>query len=171
MSWRNLRHPNIMRHRSNHAPADPAQNRACGPVDRMVTWSLDAADALEGRRVRRSFAQALQWFGYADDALFCAELAFGEMLGNAVRHAGGRIEIVLDGTGADAVVHVLDEGRGFAAHHETPDDAWAESGRGLRLIRLMTDDFIVSSRPGGGSDVGARLPRRPFTLRHRDYGT
>lgn len=160
-----------MRHRSNHAPADPALNRACGSVDRIVSWSLDAVDALEGRRVRRAFGQALQILGYTDEARFCAELAFGEMLGNAVRHAGGRIEIVLDGTGPEAVVHVLDQEHGFAANVEVPDDAWAESGRGLRLIRLMTDDFTVAGRPGGGSDVCAVLPQRPFTMRQRDYGT
>ena len=42
-----------------------------------------------------------------------AELIFGELLGNVVRHAPGLVEITLDWTAELPVLHVLDNGPGF----------------------------------------------------------
>jgi anti-sigma regulatory factor (Ser/Thr protein kinase) len=133
-------------------------DRAGGAADGVLTWTFDAGDALEGRRVRHAVAGALLALGYPDDAVFNAELVFGELLGNVVRHAGGRVEIRLDGSMPDAVLHVLDEGRGFARNPKL-SDAWAEGGRGLALIEFLVDDFSVSHRAGRGAHARAVLRR------------
>jgi anti-sigma regulatory factor (Ser/Thr protein kinase) len=106
--------------------------------------------------VRHAVAAALFALGYSDEAVFNAELVFGELLGNVVRHAGGRVEIRLDGGEPDAVLHVLDEGSGFTRNPKL-SDAWAEGGRGLALIEFLVDDFSVSHRPGGGAHARAVL--------------
>jgi anti-sigma regulatory factor (Ser/Thr protein kinase) len=126
-----------------------------------ISWWLDANDALEGRRVRHAFVDQLRAFGYTGEACFRAELALGEMLGNVVRHAGGKMLVRLDTTAPEAVVHVLDEGCGFAYDAKPAQDTWAESGRGLALIQLMVGDFAVRSRNGGGAHVQAVLRRLP----------
>lgn len=129
------------------------------PSHTVTCWSVDAADALAARRVRGAFVDRLRALGYGAEACFRAELAFGEMLGNAVRHAGGTMQIRLDATQPDAVVHVLDEGRGFAADAPAADDAWSECGRGLPLIRAMVEEFTIRRRSCGGTHVRAVLPR------------
>jgi anti-sigma regulatory factor (Ser/Thr protein kinase) len=45
-----------------------------------------------------------------------------------------------------------------------PNDVYSESGRGLFMISLLSDDFSVSKRPEGGSHARAVLSlyRRPF---------
>lgn len=135
------------------------------PAHAVTCWLVDAADALAGRRVRHAFAGRLRELGYSDDACFCAELAFGEMLGNVVRHAGGTMQILLDASQSDAVVHMMDEGRGFAPDARPAGHTWSESGRGLPLIRAMVDDFTICRRSLGGTHVRAVLPRSARCVR------
>jgi anti-sigma regulatory factor (Ser/Thr protein kinase) len=142
----------------DYSPAPLGLERPPGSV---YSWWLDANNALEGRRVRHAFVDLLRALGYTTEACFRAELALGEMLGNVVRHAGGKMLVRLDTTDAEAVVHVLDEGGGFAYETEPAQDAWAENGRGLALIGLMVGEFAVKNREGGGSHVQAVLRRLP----------
>jgi anti-sigma regulatory factor (Ser/Thr protein kinase) len=52
---------------------------------------------------------------------------------------------------------VLDEGPGFAHIPALPRDVYSESGRGLFIISLLSDDFNVAVRPEGGSHARAVL--------------
>jgi anti-sigma regulatory factor (Ser/Thr protein kinase) len=133
--------------------------RALGPQDGLHTWPIDAANALEGRRVRRDLSETLNTLGYGRTARFQAELALGELLGNVVRHTRGEAEVRFDASARDAVLHVLDRGCGFHRNAKLPANAFSESGRGLFLVEAMVDDLIVSPRPSGGSHVRAVLRR------------
>ncbi|HEY4440967.1 MAG TPA: ATP-binding SpoIIE family protein phosphatase [Candidatus Elarobacter sp.] len=135
-----------------------------GPADGLKTWTIDARNALEGHRLRREFAEQLKVLGYGDAARFQAELAFGELLGNVVRHAPGATEVRLDPTCGEAVVHVLDGGCGFHHNAKLPEEAYAEGGRGLFLVGTMVDDLVVGPRPEGGAHVRAVLRRHPADL-------
>jgi anti-sigma regulatory factor (Ser/Thr protein kinase) len=93
--------------------------------------------------------------GFED--VYAAELVFGELVGNAVRHAPGRVEVTIDWSTSAPVLHVLDRGPGFRHTPVLPDDPYSEYGRGLFLISSLTDDFRVSRRPNGGSHARAVL--------------
>jgi anti-sigma regulatory factor (Ser/Thr protein kinase) len=88
-------------------------------------------------------------------------LIFGELLGNVVRHAPGLVEITLDWNDEAPVLHVLDNGSGFAsrrARERLPDDDWSESGRGLFIVNACAAAFSVQARPGCGTHASATLP-------------
>jgi anti-sigma regulatory factor (Ser/Thr protein kinase) len=129
------------------------------PGEGTLSWSFDAGDALAGRRVRHALVDLLRAFGYDLEARFAAELAFGELIGNVVRHCGGPVEVWLDTSRHEGVLHVLDRGRGFKHAPRLPDEDLAEGGRGLHLIDAMVGDFSVADRPGGGSHVRVVLRR------------
>jgi len=121
-----------------------------------VEWKFDSASEMDAHRLRREFMELLHARGAGDfDA---AELVYGELIGNAVRHAPGRITVRLawDGDCPTLVVH--DEGRSFQPKIALPYDPLAESGRGLFIVRTLALDFRVEDVVGDGSRVIARLP-------------
>ncbi len=131
------------------------------PIER---WFFDATDAQAGQAARRAFREGLRVRMADRDSIDKAEIVFGELVGNAVRYAPGPVEVTVDWSGAAPVLHVLDEGPGFHHVPALPRDVYSESGRGLFLISLLSEDFSVSKRPGGGSHARAvlSLHRHPF---------
>ncbi|MEO7039114.1 MAG: ATP-binding protein [Candidatus Elarobacter sp.] len=89
--------------------------------------------------------------------LHAAELVFGELIGNAYRHARGSIDVMLDVSGTVGVLHVLDNGHGFEFRPRLPADPLEERGRGLFLVKTFADEFSFESRRGGGSHARAVL--------------
>ena len=104
----------------------------------MRRWSFASLDAeglvTHATRVSRA-ADRLWTFGVA---LETAELVLGELAGNVVRHAAGAVEFVLDNTGGDLVLHVIDDGPGFERAPMLPIDVMSESGRGLFIVSQLT---------------------------------
>lgn len=90
---------------------------------------------------------------FSADDIASAELVFGELIGNVVRHAksGCDAEIAIDHGGPRTVLHVLDRGAGFHHISRLPPDPYAETGRGLFLIAALTGELTVTERPDGGS--------------------
>jgi len=131
----------------------------------LARSSFDATDGDAATAARRSFAASLspQQFSKVDVAN--AEVVFGELCGNVACHAPGVVDIVVDGSGPQTVLHVLDRGAGFRHLSRLPGDPNSESGRGLYIIAAMTTEFIVSQRPDGGSHARAVLVGRyPISL-------
>ena len=91
------------------------------------------------------------------DEVFDLTLAVGEALGNAVDHACERGVLVTLAVYDDRViVDVADCGAGFAlsADEETPEAAAeAERGRGIKLMRLLTDAVSISPKSTGKGTV------------------
>jgi PAS domain S-box-containing protein len=137
--------------------------RVLGDDANVARWSFDARDEAEGRAVRAAFGALLDRSGARDDERFAAEVVFGELLGNVVRHAPGEIEIVLEWDPERApVLHVLDRGSGFFLAPRLPTDLLAERGRGLYIVWALADELNVTKRPGGGAHARAVLAvRRP----------
>lgn len=125
-------------------------------------WQLDASDPAAASAMRKRFTSALPTQRFSAENIADAELVFGELIGNIVRHAGanGRAEIVLDHSGPRTVLHVLDQGAGFRYVSRLAPDPYSEHGRGLFLIAAMTADFVVDQRPDGGSHARAVLQGR-----------
>lgn len=127
-----------------------------------VAWSFDAT-AAASNGARRAFMSCLKSRGDAAQILdlTAAELIFGELMGNVVRHAPGPVEIILDWTGTLPVLHVLDSGPGFESRRKRerlPDDDWSESGRGLFIVNACARDFALRNREVCGTHASATLP-------------
>ena len=132
-------------------------------------WSADVSDALQGMRARRDFCEYLTRFATITSDVSAAELIFGELLANIVRHAYGSGTFSLDWRDPHARLVVEDRGCGF---REPPrgslEDPAAESGRGLALVALLAVEVSLSNRPGGGACIRVVLPvERSRDRRHR----
>jgi anti-sigma regulatory factor (Ser/Thr protein kinase) len=127
-----------------------------------AAWSFDTRSAASNG-ARRAFLACLKskaGQGVAID-LAAAELIFGELLGNVVRHSPGRVDIILDWTAVLPVLHVLDRGPGFRSRRKRerlPVDELSESGRGLFIVNACAPDFSVRNRNGRGTHASATLP-------------
>jgi anti-sigma regulatory factor (Ser/Thr protein kinase) len=142
------------------AAADPAP-RGDQPLW-TAAWSFDSSSSASNG-ARRAFLACLNskaGLGAAIDVA-AAELIFGELLGNVVRHAPGQVDIVLDWTDVLPVLHVLDRGPGFRSRRKRerlPVDELSESGRGLFIVNACAPVFSVRNRNGRGTHASATLP-------------
>lgn len=123
--------------------------RAC------VELPLDPRAAGAARRTTR---QVLQGWGLQDeDLLHDVAVVVSELVGNGVRHGGGRcgLEVLMDETTVEVAVidgsAVLPQPRGFE------DDA--EGGRGIAIVGAISREWGVQEQPDGGKRVFARLAR------------
>ncbi len=128
--------------------------------ERVTRWSFRCDDAAVATRVRREFVRVLQSANATEAEVADAELVFGELLGNVVRHTDGHVEAALDLTADEPVLHVLDEGPGFTFYARLPNDNMSESGRGLYITTTLARDVSVVERPGGGSHARVVLAAR-----------
>ncbi|MDB5027829.1 MAG: putative sensor protein [Candidatus Eremiobacteraeota bacterium] len=118
-------------------------------------WRFASGDARTGANVRHEIGDLVaRWTGRGD-ARFNSELAFGELIGNAVRHAPGPVRVLVstDGDGTAQLV-VEDDGPGFTPRGGAIDP-FAESGRGLGLVRRVADEIHIDSTSRGGARVTA----------------
>ena len=120
-------------------------------------WSFEVGDAGRATAARRDYTARRRDAGLSRDQLHAAELVFGELVGNAYRHAYGPIDVILDVSGTVAVLHVLDSGKGFEFRPRLPLDPMAERGRGLFLVKAFADEFSMQRRRTGGSHARAVL--------------
>jgi len=116
-------------------------------------WRFMSQDGRTGAMIRRDIGDLVaRWTG-REDARFGSELAFGELLANATRHAPGPVRVLAfhDGDGI-AQVTIEDTGAGFTAA-ELAVDPLAETGRGLALVRSVADRVEIEPTVRGGSRV------------------
>jgi serine/threonine-protein kinase RsbW len=84
------------------------------------------------------------------------EIALTEACANVVKHATGadQFEVRLDVAGDRCAIDVLDNGTGFdpaAADGDTSPSSESERGRGLFLIKSLSDNVRMHSAPRSGS--------------------
>lgn len=125
---------------------------SAGPAGVFQGWEFLASDAGAAAACRREVVSCLgDAAGGNPSDCFSAELVFGELLGNVVRYAGGWVRVVLDFSGRKPVLHVLDRGPGFVVNARLPSDSLSDRGRGLFLVKSLSEDFGVSRRFPTGS--------------------
>lgn len=122
-----------------------------------TSWAFDAENARAAHEARAELAAYLRerTSGAAD--IGAAELVFGELVGNVVRHAPGPIEVQVEWTGPQPVLHVIDRGRGFLRDPSLPIDMLSESGRGLYIVSQLADALRIERIAGYGNHVAAVL--------------
>ncbi|HEX3465986.1 MAG TPA: SpoIIE family protein phosphatase [Candidatus Elarobacter sp.] len=117
-------------------------------------WRFSSEDGRSGAKIRQEIGELVaRWTG-DDDARFSSELAFGELIANAVRHAPGPVR-ALASADADGTAHLImeDSGEGFAAARNDVPDPLSENGRGLSLVRAVADDVRIEKTSRGGTRV------------------
>ncbi|MBV8244666.1 MAG: SpoIIE family protein phosphatase, partial [Candidatus Eremiobacteraeota bacterium] len=118
-----------------------------------IRWSFDAENARAAQDARGEFVRYVE--AHAKDAseVLSAEVIFGELVSNVVRHAPGPIDIELDWSESRPILHVIDRGPSFAHRRDLPLDPLSESGRGLFIIRTLSQNFEVERIAGFGNHV------------------
>lgn len=106
--------------------------------------------------VRRLAAQALRSFGVTEPDVGDVQVAIGEACANVIKHAidSDTYEVQVQLTAERCTITVIDQGRGFdaTAIPENPDPH-SEGGRGLTLIRALTDNVAFRNEPQAGTVV------------------
>jgi serine phosphatase RsbU (regulator of sigma subunit)/CHASE3 domain sensor protein/anti-sigma regulatory factor (Ser/Thr protein kinase) len=120
------------------------------------TWTIDARVEASTRRLKRALLWHLSEVASPDSDLAAVELILGELVGNVARHSPGEAEITLAYDDGTASLQVCDSGKPFQPANGTPD-LYAESGRGLFLVRTMSRDLKVE-RTQNGNRVSVLLP-------------
>jgi PAS domain S-box-containing protein len=123
-------------------------------------WAFDAENAQAAHDARSEFVARLLERATPDSDVEAAELIFGELVGNVVRHAPGPIDVQLQWTGEQPVLHVTDQGKGFIRNPALPVDPLSESGRGLYIISLLSHSVKAERIPGYGNHIAVELPVR-----------
>jgi anti-sigma regulatory factor (Ser/Thr protein kinase) len=120
-------------------------------------WRFETLDADVLQELRQEF-RALLLGRMGSDELIAAELVLGELIGNAVRHAPGPVDIVMDLHDEQSpVLHMLDEGPGLSLSTTLPADPFSESGRGLYIVSELARTFAVTRRTPRGTHARAVL--------------
>ncbi len=131
-----------------------------------MDWYL-AADAGAASELRREVRSYLRRHSTADSDVDGAELAFSELLTNAVEHSGqNAIWVSLDWMSVHPVVTIHDLGPSFElTERDVPADS--PRGRGLIIASHLTLELGVAAKRAGGNRVSAVLDvERPATRDH-----
>lgn len=121
------------------------------------TWSFDARDEAAATRVKRAFLRRIADIRPHYDVA-PAEMIYGELMSNVVRHTPGWAKVVLDIDESGVALEVCDRGAAFSAGEPLRADEFGESGRGLQLIRSLSGNVSVR-RSSAGNCVRVMLPR------------
>jgi anti-sigma regulatory factor (Ser/Thr protein kinase)/predicted ArsR family transcriptional regulator len=122
-----------------------------------MDWYLNPPSAATATRLRRQITALLSRHTADKDQVWVAATTVGELVGNAVDHAGGPVWVSLDWSGRQPVLTVHDLGPTFELEPRLPEIT-AERGRGLWLVSQMVNDLAVAAKRAGGKRVTATLP-------------
>jgi serine phosphatase RsbU (regulator of sigma subunit) len=128
-----------------------------------ANWGFDVADSAAAYAIKQDYLSAVLGYTGRDAETSAYEMIFSELVGNALRHAPGRLSLALSTDEDGLWLHVMDEGLGFDAKPALPKDIWSESGRGLFLVHALADAVVVRRLPKYGSYIKVLLPvARPY---------
>jgi len=120
-------------------------------------WTFDVGDPGAAAAARAGISAYLAARHASAQELRDAELIYGELIGNALRYAGGTVDVRLDWQSTAPVLHVLDDGPGFLYIPRYPTDLLAEAGRGLFIVSRLVDELTILPRSPGGTHARAVL--------------
>ncbi len=101
---------------------------------------------------------------FSDEELYDIITAVGEVCDNAIEHGRSELGVEVDYsmTASEFRVEVKDHGPGFdpAGRGEHPPDVFAESGRGIFLMKNLMDHLEIDAAPGRGTRIVMTKLRR-----------
>ncbi len=125
-----------------------------------MEWCFESANEIYPSTMRQEVMATLHEQGMPDSDFGSAELIFGELISNVIRHALGSVRVRLDWDGEFPQLSVRDGGLPFNPTFELPKDPLAESGRGLYIVKTLAKEFRLSPDKPEGSVACATLPVR-----------
>ncbi|GAA0604153.1 hypothetical protein GCM10009547_02420 [Sporichthya brevicatena] len=112
--------------------------------ERRLLLSADLASVTHGRHFVRDTLLEWDLARLVEDA----ELGVSELIANAVRHA--RTDVTLSIAAADRVTISIADGEPMLHRPFVPGgDEIPESGRGLKIVAAVSDDWGIEARSGG----------------------
>jgi anti-sigma regulatory factor (Ser/Thr protein kinase) len=126
----------------------------------VTYWGFRCENASAAPPFRRHFRRVIDVLTAEGSDRFAAELIFGELVGNVVRHSPGPIEVRLEFSDRTTILSVTDEGEPFDPAAELPEDPWADSGRGLFLVHALGSPMEIKPRPERGKTICVELDLR-----------
>jgi len=146
---------------SENAPRDDSALLLLNVIELVVAdrarhnvWHFDARNQVVARRVKRELLAALAALGPCAPDPALAEIVYGELMSNVVRHTPGSARIYFEVRDRGVVLCVQDRGAPFAAggslngYAHAPADS-AESGRGIFIINSLCGKVRVEPAAGG----------------------
>jgi anti-sigma regulatory factor (Ser/Thr protein kinase) len=144
------------------------------PALEYPVWRFDAREVLVGRRVKRELLAALGALGPLQPESIIAEMVFGELLSNVVRHTPGAACVSFTVEDGHVVLSVEDYGAlysiGGLGIHTGATPEYAESGRGLFMIAALCERIRIEPTRSGkittvvlplaGDDAWTNSPRQ-----------
>ncbi len=128
-------------------------------------WKFASDDARTAQVARSSFVAYLRAHDLLEGDIAAAEIVFGELVGNVVRHAPGPIDVELAWNDAAPLLVVRDRGAGFEPRSTAlPADDYSENGRGLYLIATFANMPSVRRRADGGAEIAVQLALQSAAL-------
>jgi len=124
-------------------------------VDGAPHWRFGADDALRAQPTRRSLRRWLAEQTSGD--MEGAELIYGELVGNVVRHSPGSIDVDVSITERVRLV-VQSAGKAIALDPRLPDSPLSECGRGLYIVNRLGASLASVALPIFGNQVSVDLP-------------
>lgn len=121
-------------------------------------WEFASPDARTAPSRRSEFSNFLRQYGTHGSDFSAAELIFGELVANVVRHAPGKIRIRVEWNDVAPTLHVDDGGHGFRWQPYLPRDPLAEFKRGLFIVQKLSGDVRVHASQLSGARVSVVLP-------------
>ncbi|MEM9040760.1 MAG: ATP-binding protein [Actinomycetota bacterium] len=125
-----------------------------------MQWILPTSDHEAASALRREVRAYLARHARPGADLDLAEIAFSELLTNAVEHAGTQVWVDLDWSRARPVITIHDLGTDALDAERTTTtsvDPAQPSGRGLLIARAFSRDVEMRHRPDTGTTVRVEL--------------
>jgi len=148
----------IMRLVSKVQARDDAAILAIRLDGKRANWGFNVADSAAAYAIKKDYMSAVFAYAGRSAETSACETIFSELVGNALRHAPGRLSLALTTDDEGLWLHIMDEGAGFEAKPALPQDIWSESGRGLFLVDALSTSIAVNRLPQFGSYVKVLLP-------------
>lgn len=125
-------------------------------------WVFDARDAQSAHRAKRAILWHLGNEIRDKEQLAAVELILGELVGNVARHSPGSAEVTIDENNGKTLLCVADKGRPFNSSGQNGGvaDLLAESGRGLFLVRSMSQEVRIANDGSGNVITAVLAPGR-----------
>lgn len=125
---------------------------------KRLTWEFESTGDIYPSSMHTEIMSLLRSKGTADSDFDAAELIYGELIGNLIRHASGKVTIQFEWSEDFPTLSVSEE-QGYATPAIClPSDPLAESGRGLFIVKALARDFTVMESDGTGGAACAVLP-------------
>ncbi len=125
-------------------------------ADRARHWRFGAPDALQAEPARRRLRAWLEEQTTGDHA--SAELIYGELIGNVVRHAPGPIDVDVLVDPKRVRLVVQSSGHAITRRPALPDSLLHECGRGLFIVDALGSNYTTNELPFFGNQTAVDLP-------------